>query len=153
MTDFENRKFVAACKQEGLNPIQEFVFGEILGVKFRSDFYFEFGNKEVSLEVDGGIWSNGRHNRSSGYIEGMSKRNAYAMLGIQQLVFTVQEIEKHPTAIIRCVKLALGFDIDAKFVFDSLYKKEREKRSASRKKKAAIKKITAAIKPLKKIIG
>ena len=52
MTDFGNRKFVAACKQEGLNPIQEFVFGEILGVKFRSDFYFECGNKELALEVE-----------------------------------------------------------------------------------------------------
>ena len=121
--------FLAACKSEGLTPVQEMVFGTELNVRFRADYFFEGNNNKVAVEIDGGVWNNGRHNRASGYIEGMEKRNAYTLLKIHQLVFTVQEIEKKPISIIRAVKNALGLGIDAKFVFDSLYKENRAKRA------------------------
>lgn len=45
----------------------------------------------IAIEIDGGIWIQGRHNRASGYIGDMEKFNAAATLGWVVLKFTPQE--------------------------------------------------------------
>lgn len=45
----------------------------------------------IAIEIDGGIWINGRHNRASGYLGDMEKFNAAATLGWVVLKFTPQE--------------------------------------------------------------
>jgi hypothetical protein len=47
--------------------------------KWRFDFCWK--EKMIALEVEGGVWSNGRHTRGSGFIKDMEKYNAAAVLG------------------------------------------------------------------------
>lgn len=46
---------------------------------------------KVAIEIDGGVWTYGRHNRASGYIGDMEKFNAAASLGWVVLKFTPGE--------------------------------------------------------------
>lgn len=44
-------------------------------------FDFAWPERKVAVEVDGGIWINGRHNRASGYEADCEKLNEAACLG------------------------------------------------------------------------
>lgn len=44
-------------------------------------FDYAWPNKKIALEVEGGSWINGRHNRGSGFMKDMEKYNAAANLG------------------------------------------------------------------------
>lgn len=54
-------------------------------------FDYAIPQLRIAIEIDGGIWINGRHNRASGYIGDMEKFNAAATLGWVVLKFTPQE--------------------------------------------------------------
>lgn len=45
----------------------------------------------VAVEIDGGVWTMGRHNRPSGYVRDMDKFNAAARMGWVVLKFTPQQ--------------------------------------------------------------
>ena len=47
--------------------------------KWRFDYCWI--NKKIVLEVEGGVWTNGRHTRGSGFIKDMEKYNNAALLG------------------------------------------------------------------------
>ena len=53
------------------------------GRRFRFD-YFTAG---VAIELEGGVWTRGRHTRPSGFLDDMEKYNLTASLGI--LVFRI----------------------------------------------------------------
>lgn len=55
--------------------------------KFRFDFYCESNGLKVALELEGGVWSRGRHTRPSGFLRDMEKYNLAASKGI--LVFRI----------------------------------------------------------------
>ena len=44
---------------------------------------FDFANQDLMLavEIEGGIWANGRHNRGSGFVKDCEKYNEAALLG------------------------------------------------------------------------
>ena len=54
-------------------------------------FDYAFPSIRVAIEIDGGVWINGRHNRPSGFLGDMEKFNAAATLGWVVLKFTPQE--------------------------------------------------------------
>lgn len=54
-------------------------------------FDFAYPKRKLAIEIEGGIWSNGRHTRSSGYIKDMAKYNEAARLGWQVLRFTTEQ--------------------------------------------------------------
>lgn len=54
-------------------------------------FDFAIPEYKIAIEIDGGVWTYGRHNRSAGYIADMEKMNAAASLGWIVLKFTPQE--------------------------------------------------------------
>ena len=56
---------------------QEFEFHQVR--KWRADFHLV--GRKILVEVEGGIWSGGRHTRGKGYIGDMEKYNAAVMLG------------------------------------------------------------------------
>jgi len=61
-------------------PVQEYKFHPVR--KWRIDYYFEANGRKVGLEVEGGIWTGGRHTRGAGFAGDMEKYNAAAAMGI-----------------------------------------------------------------------
>lgn len=87
----EGNIFVKACIQAGLpKPIMEYRFHPTR--KWRIDYYFEKDGKKLALEVEGGIWKQGRHNRASGFLKDMEKYNAMAQMGIYLIRITPDKI-------------------------------------------------------------
>lgn len=54
-------------------------------------FDFAFPEKRVAIEIDGGIWQYGRHNRAAGLLNDYEKFNEAAALGWKVLHFTPQQ--------------------------------------------------------------
>jgi hypothetical protein len=42
---------------------------------------YAWPDRKLFLEVEGGIWSNGRHTRGSGYVRDLEKYNTAAAMG------------------------------------------------------------------------
>jgi len=55
--------FALHCRLNGLTPEREYAFCE--GRKFRADFAFP--RHKLLVEIEGGTWINGRHNRPSNF--------------------------------------------------------------------------------------
>lgn len=60
-------------------------------------FDYAIPDLKIAIEIDGGVWINGRHNRASGYIKDMQKFNIAASLGWLILKFTPEEMFKITT--------------------------------------------------------
>lgn len=58
---------------------------------WRADFLIT-GTK-ILVEVEGGIWSGGRHTRGKGFIADMEKYNAAAVMGFKVLRFDTQQVK------------------------------------------------------------
>lgn len=81
MTDRESleraflTRWLQICPKEEI-PNREYQFCER-----RWRFDFAFPNEHVGIECEGGIWTNGRHNRAKGYLADLEKYNLAAILG------------------------------------------------------------------------
>ena len=86
--------FVALCKSFKIpTPDQEVKF--IDKRKFRFDFAWV--DEKLAVEIEGGVWIQGRHTRGSGYVKDMEKYNLAAEAGWRVLRFTPQQIKKEET--------------------------------------------------------
>lgn len=56
-------------------------------------FDFAWPDRRVAVEVEGGVWSNGRHTRGQGFISDTEKYNAAVMQGWRVLRYTRAMIE------------------------------------------------------------
>ena len=89
-------------KQDVLNtlsvydtPQQEIVFNTIMPTKrrFRADYYCP--NLKLIIELNGGQWVNGRHNRGGkGYENDLTKINMAQRNGFQVWQYTYEMIER-----------------------------------------------------------
>ena len=59
--------------------------------KWRADFHIV--GKMILVEVEGGVWSSGRHTRGKGYIGDMKKYNAAVVMGYQVLRFSTEQVK------------------------------------------------------------
>lgn len=77
--ELERKKFLLYCAQNGLpTPTPEFKFAAPDRL-WRFDWCWpELG---VALEVEGGVWIQGRHSRGTGMLEDMLKYNSAALRG------------------------------------------------------------------------
>jgi hypothetical protein len=88
--------FALACPDFNLpKPIQEYKFHPVR--KWRIDYYFEANRRKVGLEVEGGIWTGGRHTRGKGFAGDMEKYNAAAAMGITILRVVPSDLLKITT--------------------------------------------------------
>lgn len=55
-------------------------------------FDFAIPEHKIAIEIEGGIWIQGRHNRASGFIKDMEKYNTAASLGWILIRATPQNI-------------------------------------------------------------
>ncbi|MGL6121415.1 MAG: hypothetical protein ACRC0V_13040 [Fusobacteriaceae bacterium] len=62
-------------------------------------FRFDFAQKElkIAIEIEGGVYTNGRHTRGKGFISDMQKYNLATLNGWQLLRFTPQQTKKSET--------------------------------------------------------
>lgn len=80
-TDTSAAMFIQACPQFGIPaPIREYRFHPTR--KWRIDYFFQANGRKVGLEVEGGVWTGGRHTRGAGFKGDMEKYNAAASMGI-----------------------------------------------------------------------
>ena len=68
--------FALHCQAEGVTPEREYIFSKR---KFRFDFAFV--PQKIAVEIEGGIWTAGRHSRGRGMEKDMCKYNLAAKLG------------------------------------------------------------------------
>lgn len=59
--------------------------------KWRADFLIT--GKKILVEVEGGIWSGGRHTRGKGYLGDMEKYNEAAAMGYTVLRFSTEQVK------------------------------------------------------------
>lgn len=64
---------------------------------WRIDFYFEANGRRVALEVEGGIYTGGRHTRINGFKGDIEKYNELSMAGIFLLRCTPDNLMKMAT--------------------------------------------------------
>lgn len=70
---------------------------------------FAFVDKCLAIEVEGGVWSNGRHTRGGGFIRDIEKYNALTMAGWRLLRYTPQMIADDPLKVIAEIEHVLAF--------------------------------------------
>ena len=81
--------FPNVCESAGLGlPVAEYKFHPTR--KWRFDYCWP--DKKVALEVEGGVWTGGRHTRGSGFVRDILKYNSAAILGWRVLRCTPQEV-------------------------------------------------------------
>lgn len=93
-------KLVQQLKALKIDFVQEFQFHDKR--KWRADFHIS--NTKLLIEVEGGIWSNGRHTRGKGYLGDMEKYNTATMMGYQVLRFSTEQV-KSGLAILQIEKI------------------------------------------------
>lgn len=71
------RKFLAMWN--GPAPVREFVFAK----PRRWRFDFAWPSRKVAVEIEGGVWSGGRHTRGGGFIGDCEKYNEACFCGWQ----------------------------------------------------------------------
>jgi len=81
--------FLRALEVRGLpRPEREWKFD----AKRRWRFDYAWPEKMVALEVEGGVWTEGRHTRGAGFVKDMEKYNRAAVLGWRLLRVTPDKL-------------------------------------------------------------
>lgn len=80
---------------------QRVLMSEMPGVEVVKEYMFHYTRKwrfdyaipelKVAVEIDGGVWDYGRHNRPQGYMDDMEKLNNAISLGWYVLRFTTYD--------------------------------------------------------------
>ncbi len=92
--DTKYAKFIPMCEQFGMvAPVAEYRFHP----ERRWRFDFAWPQYRIALEVEGGVWSGGRHTRGSGFVADMEKYNEAAILQWLVLRVTPQQLMKRDT--------------------------------------------------------
>lgn len=80
---------VGLCRAAGLPlPIPEYQFHPVR--KWRFDYAFVL--RQLAVEIEGGIWTQGRHTRGKGFLADMAKYNAATLLGWRILRYTPDQL-------------------------------------------------------------
>ena len=80
----------AACALGLPPPVAEYRFAP----PRRWRFDFAWPELLIAVEVEGGVWSRGRHVRGRGYLGDLEKYNAAVVMGWRVLRYTPQTLER-----------------------------------------------------------
>ncbi len=82
------RTLLGQCEWAGLpKPVAEYRFCER-----RWRFDWAWPDFKLAVEQEGGVWTHGRHTRSKGYMNDMTKYNRATVLGWTVLRFTPDQV-------------------------------------------------------------
>jgi hypothetical protein len=99
----EHGLFFGLLKRDGLPlPEPEYVFAPPR--RWRMDFAWV--EQKVGLEIDGAIWTRGRHTRGKGWLADTEKLNTAAALGWRMLRCTPSQL--HTLELIATIRAALS---------------------------------------------
>lgn len=70
-------------------PVREYKFWP--GRRFRFDYAWV--NERIAVEIEGGIWTQGRHARGPGMLSDMEKYNQAAKMGWRVFRFTPRDLQ------------------------------------------------------------
>lgn len=94
-------RFLTLCRCWRLpEPEREYRFDPVR----RWRFDFAWPDVRVALEVEGGVYSHGRHTRGSGFTRDVEKYNMAVMLGWAVLRVTGAMLYEEPDAVVGMVK-------------------------------------------------
>lgn len=97
--------FPALCRALGLpEPVPEYRFA--LPRRWRIDWAWP--DARLGLEVDGGVWTRGRHTRGSGWVKDSEKLNTAAIMGWRMLRCTPQQLPGMVTTVAEALAEALA---------------------------------------------
>ena len=86
------------CVGQGLpEPVKEYRFHAVR--KWRFDYAFPA--LMIALEVEGGVWTGGRHTRGAGYLGDVDKYNEAALLGWLVLRCTPSKLRTQGLALLQ----------------------------------------------------
>lgn len=95
--------FLALVKRAKLpEPTPEYRFHPTR--KWRIDYAFV--DQRVALEVEGAVWTSGRHTRGSGFVKDMAKYNELARMGWRLVRITPKQL--HDLATIELLTATLA---------------------------------------------
>lgn len=95
---------VDLCRAAGLpEPLPEFRFHKVR--RYRFDYAWPI--RRIAVEIEGGVWTQGRHTRGSGFIEDMRKYNLASLLGWRILRYQPSELATLAIADLR-IEFASG---------------------------------------------
>lgn len=94
---------VALAKAKLPTPHREYRFHDTRLWRFD----FAWPQQSVALEVDGGIWRQGRHTRGAGWLKDTEKLNTAAAMGWRLLRCTPQML--HTPELLATLRLALEY--------------------------------------------
>lgn len=87
------KKAMWLLKANGLpEPVREYEFCSWR--KWRFDFVYI--KERVAIEIEGGIWTNGKHTRGSGFIKDCDKYNTATILGYRILRYSSETLYEIP---------------------------------------------------------
>ena len=72
-------------------------------------FDFAWPKERVAVELQGGIWTQGRHTRGSGYRNDCEKLNAAQFAGWRVFYITADMLEEDPVGIIDMIREVAGW--------------------------------------------
>ena len=75
-------------------------------------FDYAIPDHRIAIEIDGGVWQLGRHNRPKGYIADLDKFNHAAALGWRVLKFTPQQ--QRTTKALRLIRTTVKGEDETK---------------------------------------
>ncbi len=82
--------FESICAASGLDePIAEFMFAPPR--RFRFDYCWP--ERKIALEIEGGVFTRGRHTRPMGFLRDIEKYNLAAILGYRVIRCTPDEMK------------------------------------------------------------
>lgn len=91
------------CAKDAPAPVREFTFAPPR--RFRFDFAWP--EQKLAVEIQGGQWNLGRHNRGGGSAKDNEKGNLAILHGWRVLKYATDDIKKRPIQVVEEVIKAL----------------------------------------------
>lgn len=99
--------FAVLCRSDlNVECVKEFKFHP----KRRWRFDYAIPEHRIALEVEGGVWTNGRHTRPQGFLGDIEKYNTATLMGWRVFRTTPDDLLR--TATLNLLKQAISGDFD-----------------------------------------